>query len=515
MNIRTKAIILVLFLITCMTGAYLSISIKHQHQDLENKILTKKKSALFLAEMLQEQAFSNYRTRIVSLATTKQRVIEAFAKRDRVSLQQSVTGFYNVLKKENPHFSNMQFNLPDGTAFLRMHFSEFHGDDLSNVRPILNHVHRVQEQTSGYEIGRSGLFYRVVHPMFYQGKYIGSIGFGIKFNQLFELLQKQISPHLALVTSTSNWQKVTHFDSPVIQHGPNVIISHNGELFSALPLLSNTGTEDERIRFNERDFLVFSNITLNTYKTEPLAKIFVALDITDDLKSLNRFIAQILLLTLSLLTLTALILHFSFDKLLNTIINLNSSLAQANEELEERVLERTAELAESNFALKKEMEERQRIESDLRQMEKMQAIGTLASGIAHDFNNILTAILGYTQLTMQKLPPDRDDLSLHLGKVEKAGIRAKDLVAQILAFSRQVEHKRKVIRLHPVIFEALKLLRATIPANINIVQNIDTECCPTLADPSQIHQVMMNLLYQCLSCHAGRWWSAHSKPQPD
>ncbi len=500
MNIRTKAIFTVLLIITILAGIYLTVSINHQRQDLANDILAKKKSALFLADNLQEQAFANYRTRIVSLATTKKNVIEAFAKRDRAQLQKAAAGFYAVLKKENPYFRTMQFNLPDGTAFLRMHLPDFHGDDLSAVRPLLSHVHKTQKQASGYDIGRSGLYYGVVQPMFYQGDYIGSISFGIKHEQLLELLRQEVSPHVALITSSSRWQtvspakweKMNNAQFPVITHGKNVILSKSSDLFANMPLENGTENDVEKIRFQGHDFALFSNITLNDFQTQPLAKVLVALDITDGLRHLKLFIVEIVLLTLVLLALTALVLHFSFGQLLDTIINLNRSLTTANEELEERVHQRTAELAESNVALKQEMAERERLEGELRQAEKMRAIGTLASGIAHDFNNILTAILGYTYLALVKFKPNQD-MALYLDEIQKAGTRAKELVAQILAFSRQSEHKKQALKLQPIIKEALKLLRASIPSNITIVKNIDNDCCPCLVDPTQIHQVLMNL----------------------
>lgn len=499
MNIRTKAILSVLLIITLLSTFYLTLSISQQRRQLQDDILTKKKTALFLTENLQEQAFAHYRTRIVSLATTKKKVIEAFAQRDRDKLQKAAAGFYDVLKKENPYFRTMHFNLPDGTAFLRMHLPNFYGDDLSELRPILKHVHITQKQAQGYDVGLSGLYYRVVQPMFHQGKYIGSIGFGIKHLQLLELLRKEVSPHIALLTSASQWQKVipehwqqmTSTPFPVITRGEDVILSMGSELFSDLSFADST-TQEERITFAGRDFVLLSNITLKDFQGQSMAKVLVALDISDNLRELNQFIIKIVLLTLILLIVAALVLHVSFGQLLDTILNLNNSLTKANEELEERVRERTAELAEINLALKNEIAERQRIEEDLRQAEKMRAIGTLASGIAHDFNNILTAILGYTYLALVKLTPGQE-VALHLDEVQKAGMRAKDLVAQILTFSRQSERKRQSLKLQPIIQESLKLLRASIPANIEFVTHLDPDCCPALVDPTQVHQILMNL----------------------
>ncbi len=132
------------------------------------------------------------------------------------------------------------------------------------------------------------------------------------------------------------------------------------------------------------------------------------------------------------------------------------------------------------------------VERKLLQAQKMEAIGTLAGGVAHDFNNILTAILGFAQLAKYNIPAGNPSLS-DLDDVIKAGRRARDLVRQILAFSRQSEQVRQPMQLASIIKEAIKLLRATIPATIEIVQEIDPNSGPVMADPTQIHQVLMNL----------------------
>jgi PAS domain S-box-containing protein len=145
----------------------------------------------------------------------------------------------------------------------------------------------------------------------------------------------------------------------------------------------------------------------------------------------------------------------------------------------------------------RDVTERKRLEIQLRQAQKMEAIGTLAGGIAHDFNNILMAMLGYAEMAKIDLHEDSTAFT-DLEEVLKAGRRAKDLVWQILAFSRQIERERKPVTLHPVIKEALKLLRASLPSTIEIRKEIDTNCGSVLADPTQIHQVLMNL---CSNAH--------------
>jgi signal transduction histidine kinase len=134
---------------------------------------------------------------------------------------------------------------------------------------------------------------------------------------------------------------------------------------------------------------------------------------------------------------------------------------------------------------------RKNLEIQLQRSQKLEAIGTLAGGIAHDFNNILSAIIGYTELAKLDLPTD-DPVQAKLDQVYLAGSRAKDLVKQILAFSRQVERKHQIVQMDLIVKEAMKLLRSTLPTTIEIQQRIATHTM-VKADPSQIYQVVMNL----------------------
>lgn len=134
----------------------------------------------------------------------------------------------------------------------------------------------------------------------------------------------------------------------------------------------------------------------------------------------------------------------------------------------------------------------QESEKQLRHTQKMESIGTLAGGIAHDFNNILSAIYGYAELVKEGLPPQSGAREMQNEVLTAAG-RARDLVKQILLFSRQTDHESQLIRPHFIVKEALKLLRASIPTTIEIQQDIHSECGSILADPSQLHQIVMNL----------------------
>ncbi len=146
-----------------------------------------------------------------------------------------------------------------------------------------------------------------------------------------------------------------------------------------------------------------------------------------------------------------------------------------------------------NLGIMRDITDREKAEVRLQQAQKMESIGNLAGGIAHDFNNILFPIVGMAELLMEDLAPDSEEYE-NAEEIYKAGKRGSDLVKQILAFSRQSEHKKIPVRVQQVLKEVLKLCRSTIPANIEITHNILSDCGMVMADPTQIHQIAMNLI---------------------
>ena len=142
-------------------------------------------------------------------------------------------------------------------------------------------------------------------------------------------------------------------------------------------------------------------------------------------------------------------------------------------------------------ARKREEQEKAKLEDQLRQAQKMEAIGTLAGGIAHDFNNILAVIIGYTELARDR--SQKEDNEQYLKETLIGAERARNLVKQILTFSRQNDYEKKPLDIKVLLKEAIKFLRASIPSTIEIDQQITGEYCNIMADPTQMHQVIMNL----------------------
>ena len=136
--------------------------------------------------------------------------------------------------------------------------------------------------------------------------------------------------------------------------------------------------------------------------------------------------------------------------------------------------------------------ELRRSENHLLQAQKMEAVGTLAGGIAHDFNNILSAIIGYTDLSLysESLQPD---IRKNLEQIQRAGSRARDLVQQILSFSRAEEYQHVAVDISPIVKEVVKLMRAAIPSNISITERVEKGLGSIMVEPTRIHQVLINL----------------------
>lgn len=194
------------------------------------------------------------------------------------------------------------------------------------------------------------------------------------------------------------------------------------------------------------------------------------------LESLERVVAQIL----------------REEEIRRALMEKDWALRRAHATLEERVKERTAQLAEVNKRLAREIEEREKVERALRQAQKVEALGTLASGVAHDFNNILAAMISHVELALPEAASGTP-LHDHLIGIYDAGLRAADLVRRILTFTRGEETTRQPIPVAATVREALKLLRATLPASIEIRDEISMDGPVLMADATELHQVVINL----------------------
>lgn len=246
-----------------------------------------------------------------------------------------------------------------------------------------------------------------------------------------------------------------------VANDPILSLKRKGDIFGEMSVISSRACSATVTA--KTDVTVFSIMARGIGKYSDLS--------SDDLQNFfYRVFAMVLTEKLSLTTYKAQQYEFT-----------NRLLEQTKETLEQKILEQQQ-------ADKK----RRQLEAQLKHSQKLEAIGTLAGGIAHDFNNLLFAMLGYISMAKEDLPEEshvRDDLE----EAIKAATRAKDLIQQILTFSRQQEGERQPILISSLAKEALKMIRAFLPATIEIIEDFDNVESAILADPSQIHQIIMNL----------------------
>jgi CheY-like chemotaxis protein len=175
-------------------------------------------------------------------------------------------------------------------------------------------------------------------------------------------------------------------------------------------------------------------------------------------------------------------------------------LKEYNARLISKLEQKMLDLEAANKALQEDIDERERaqrdrerLEAQLRRAQKMEAIGTLAGGIAHDFNNILAGVIGFSEFGLQDCHTPEAS-AMHFREILRASNRARELVNQILTFSRHREQPRESLQLDKVVEEALRLLRATVPATVALEFTSEPELPPILADATHVHQVVSNLV---------------------
>jgi two-component system cell cycle sensor histidine kinase/response regulator CckA len=172
--------------------------------------------------------------------------------------------------------------------------------------------------------------------------------------------------------------------------------------------------------------------------------------------------------------------------------NVEEELRGARDELEIRVRERTADLRQANVRLRREMADRQRVESQLQKTQRLESLGRLAGGVAHDFNNLLGVIMGYSSI-LQRRVPDSDPMHGMLGEITDAAQLAANLTRQLLTFSRaQVLHTRH-LDMNEVVSELLKMLKRLVGDDVRVETRLMSAVAIINADPSQIEQMLMNL----------------------
>ena len=391
MNVKNRTLLLVSLIIVFLTGFYLYEGISHYNNELDLSILEQEKLIDSVTDDIREYSFDHYLYKITYFLKHNPQAIEAFAARDKDKLYEICAPVLGELRAENRFFHAMDFNLPDGTVFLRVQKPDLFGDNLLESREIVAYVHDKRKQASGFDVGKHGALFWVAEPIFYNNEYIGLVEFGIEAKQLEYALTKSLNSDVTSVLKTKEWQKAELIKEGFQDLGNFVLMTHGNTLFDQVSHQLNLAfPRDQLVQVGGRSYILHSCAKLNDFKGDGIGRTILFQDVTDQIGKKHKFVIHAVFLSSILLILSLGILYYSFtllvgrlEKSTDEVRDAKEELQAAHDELEQKVDERTAELAQTNEALKEEIKVRRSAEIKLH--DQGEFLEGIIESLAHPF----------------------------------------------------------------------------------------------------------------------------------
>lgn len=370
MNIKNRALILITLVILLVCGFLFREGISHYNEAIDQAIEIQERLIDSITNDIKKYSFDSYHSEISRFVRHAEDVRQAFAARDRKLLYDLCAPVLAEYREENEFFHAFIFTLPDGSVFLRVQTPEYFGDQVADIRPIVAAVHRERKQLSGFDVCPHGTIYWIAEPVFHQGEYIGAVEFGIAARQLEESLAESLDSEVTTLLNASVWHKAELVDEGFRRHGDYVLLTRGNLVFDSLASgLDYSRMEDQEVVVDGRTHILHSCTLLHDFRGETVGRMLILQDISEQVEKKKAFIVHSLFLTLSVLVIAIGILYYSFGALIGKLEEYaresrktREELQKAHDRLEERVKERTVDLAKSNARLEDEVMIRRRAE---------------------------------------------------------------------------------------------------------------------------------------------------------
>ncbi len=322
-NLRGKVLTSVVLILLLTTGMFVGYGIYQSKVHTNMLIAYQHKNVQSIMEASTKNIEKVYSSRIEGFVSTNPDMIEVFAKRDRESLYQMILPKYKILQSENKFFEVIHIHLPDGHTFLRMHKPDKYGDDLSKIRPLIQRVHNnpTDKVVAGFEVGKHNAFFRVIKAIFWEGKYIGAMEFGIDVCDIEHHIRHAINVDTAVYISDRFISPELDIPASKMKDslGDYTIVSYHG-IMKNFPFEKVAIDKDNSsLSFDGKDYILHSHKVLKDYKGEYIGGIAVLQDITEDNILRKKFLIQSLLFSAIILALSVILTNWILSIIFNRI----------------------------------------------------------------------------------------------------------------------------------------------------------------------------------------------------
>ncbi|MFH1217100.1 MAG: PAS domain S-box protein [Pseudomonadota bacterium] len=318
-TVKTKSILLVAVVITILSTFYTSHQFAYYTRHIESHLTEQRQDFQHIFSSTQHLYFSIYNSWLTGFNENHREIIQAFAEKDREKLFSLTLPLYQSLKKSHPDIHIMHFHEPDGRSFLRMHKPDLFGDDLKQIRPAVQHVNTTHKPLTGYEIGVFGCFYRIIHPVFHNGDYVGAVELGVNTDEIIDEITRATGNHTAAFFQTSLWKKVTTPSASGNRYANYTLVENKPNIGSLLPSTYSFSEEFSQFKSNGKHYLALTIPGLLNPFQEPIGGIISLKDISNEINEKKSFMLQSLVVSISLGMFCIFFLCLSFQKIIGSL----------------------------------------------------------------------------------------------------------------------------------------------------------------------------------------------------